>query len=91
MRRSLGHGEVGGRTAAPIWANFMRNMMMNESASDFSVPDGIVKLSIDPATGLLSTDEKTGIFEYFKTGTQPTKYSTPAGKIEKTLIKMDYD
>jgi penicillin-binding protein 1A len=91
MRRSLGHGEVGGRTAAPIWANFMRNMMMNESASDFSVPDGIVKLSIDPATGLLSTDEKTGIFEYFKTGTQPTKYSTPAGKIEKTLIKTDYD
>jgi penicillin-binding protein 1A len=92
MRRSLGPGEVGGRTAAPIWANFMRNALANEPVVDFSIPDGIVRLSIDPHTGLLSSDESSGVFEYFKEGTQPKDYSKAPSKVEKTApTSTDYD
>ena len=92
MRRSLGPGEVGGRAAAPIWANFMRNMLANESSADFSVPEGIIKLSIDPRTGLLSSDESSGVFEYFREGTQPRDYSSAPSKIERAVpSSADYD
>lgn len=35
MRRSLGSVEVGGRAAAPIWANFMRNALSDTPITDF--------------------------------------------------------
>lgn len=91
MRRSLGPGEVGGRAAAPIWANFMRNVLANESVADFSVPEGIIRLSIDPLTGLLSSDESSGVFEYFKEGTQPKEYSKSPVKVEKIIPSGDFD
>ncbi|MGD0281514.1 MAG: PBP1A family penicillin-binding protein, partial [Dissulfurispiraceae bacterium] len=84
MRKSLGRGEVGGRAAAPIWANFMGSFLAGEPADDFPVPEGIVRLPLDPVTGLLVRDEPTTmlgllqqtetpkIYEYFKEGTQPT-------------------
>jgi penicillin-binding protein 1A len=92
MRRSLGPGEVGGRVAAPIWANFMNNILSNESSTDFSVPEGIIKLFIDPRTGLLSSDESSGVSEYFREGTQPRDYSIAPSKIERAVPSLvDYD
>jgi penicillin-binding protein 1A len=92
MRRSLGPGEVGGRAAAPIWANFMRNILANESSSDFSVPEGIIKLFIDPRTGLLSSDGSSGVPEYFREGTQPRDYSSAPPKTERVVpSSADYD
>lgn len=91
MRRSLGPGEVGGRAAAPVWANFMRNALSGGPDSGFPVPEGIVKLPIDPATGLLLRGETAATFEFFKEGTQPTKYSEKPGKIQKENINADYD
>lgn len=35
MKRSLGSVEVGGRAAAPIWANFMRNALSDTPITDF--------------------------------------------------------
>lgn len=35
MRRSLGQLEVGGRAAAPIWANFMKNALSDMPINDF--------------------------------------------------------
>lgn len=91
MRMSLGPGEVGGRAAAPIWANFMRNVLAGEPVMDFSMPEGIVKIPIDPRTGLLSPDESSGVFEYFKEGTQPKDYSSTPSKIERAVPSADYD
>jgi len=94
MRRSLGRGEVGGRAAAPIWANFMKNALSGEPVQEFTVPEGIVRLPIDPVTGLLAADGPTTIlgllqhteapkmYEYFIEGTQPAEYAKPI-KIEK--------
>ncbi len=95
MRKSLGRGEVGGRAAAPIWANFMRDALAGDPVEDFTVPEGIVRLPVDPATGLLVHDEPTTIlgllqhtetpkiYEFFKEGTQPTTYSEAPAKVEK--------
>jgi penicillin-binding protein 1A len=92
MRRSLGRGEVGGRASAPIWAHFMRNVLSGEPAETFAIAEGIVKLQIHPATGLLSYGN-TSVFEYFKEGTQPVKYHEGPEKIDKPKeeINPNYD
>lgn len=35
MRKSLGHGEAGGRVSAPIWARFMKEALSNKEIQDF--------------------------------------------------------
>jgi membrane carboxypeptidase/penicillin-binding protein len=75
MRRSLGHGEVGGRAAAPIWKRFMGSALGGREATRFNVPEGIVRARIDAATGLLadpSAPDSGTLLEYFKEGTAPT-------------------
>ena len=89
MRRSLGPGEVGGRAAAPIWANFMRNTISGE-IHGFQIPEGIVRLPIDPKTGLLS--EEPIFYEYFKEGTNPKEYSPSTVTAERPQpLQADYD
>jgi len=91
MRRSLGHGEVGGRAAAPIWAHFMTNVLADDQPSAFAIPNGIIRLPIDPSTGLLVHDETSATYEYFKEGTQPTTYSKTPKKMERTPSQGDLD
>ncbi len=71
--KNLGSQETGGRAAAPIWTSFMSGALKGEPEG-FVQPDGIVSVFIDPKTALLSRDD-SGIREYFKEGTQPTRYS----------------
>jgi penicillin-binding protein 1A len=78
MRRSLGHGEVGGRAAAPVWQHFMVNTLGGRHAAGFSQPAGISRARIDKATGQLAdplAPESSTIMEYFRDGTVPTEYS----------------
>ncbi len=35
MRKSLGHGEAGGRASAPIWAQFMKEVLSSKEIQDF--------------------------------------------------------
>lgn len=37
MRKSLGHGEAGGRVSAPIWAQFMKEALSNKEPQDFNL------------------------------------------------------
>lgn len=90
MKRTLGRGEVGGRAAAPVWANFMNSVLSDLEPEDFRIPEGIVKAVIDPMTGLLEPDDINGMVEYFKTGTQPKTYSENQGagkKAEKPAVE----
>lgn len=91
MRRSLGRGEVGGRAAAPIWGHFMRSALSGKPAEPFPLPEGIIQVPIDPVNGLLSLDEPSAVYEYFREGTQPTEYSPSAGGVLKETILTDYD
>jgi penicillin-binding protein 1A len=49
---SLGRLEQGGRTALPIWVEYMETALADRPERDDPVPIGIVEASIDPETGL---------------------------------------
>lgn len=91
--RPLGSQETGAKAASPIWLNFMRSASGGEAPLDFSVPEGIVRYPIDPATGLLVKEEIPGVLkEYFKEGTQPTQFAgAPIIPEKKDAVNLDFD
>ena len=91
---SLGKYETGSRAASPIWLGYMREVLKDQSVSDFTVPKGIVFKKIDPKTGLLASSSDDGaIFECFKEGTAPTEYADkPTSSSPSTdFFKLDLD
>jgi penicillin-binding protein 1B len=65
----------GSQSALPIWADFMKKaaVIVPLKGEDFIAPEGIVKVEIDPSTGLLATErclERQE--EYFIKGSEPT-------------------
>ena len=90
--RFLGWGETGGRTAAPIWVDYMRTALADRPVREFPVPEQIVFARIDRKTGLLAdaSNEDT-VFQSFLADTEPTE---TAGQAQTTsedlrLLRMD--
>jgi penicillin-binding protein 1A len=56
-----GRGLTGGGASAPIWAYFMKKALSGKSVVNFPVPEGILFVEVDSATGYLSnrSTEKT--------------------------------
>jgi penicillin-binding protein 1A len=50
----LGHGEVGGRAALPMWMDFMRIALKGERERWPERPPGLVTVRINPETGKLA-------------------------------------
>lgn len=68
---------AGSRSALPIWTEFMKRatILRPLSGKNFTVPDGIVEVTIDPSTGMLATERcLQQQKEYFIKGTEPTIY-----------------
>ncbi len=83
--KSLGEGETGSRAASPIWIGFMKTILSDKPVRIFSVPEDIVFSKIDAKTGLLPIPEtEKTIFECFKEGTAPTKYTQKPGSLVET-------
>jgi penicillin-binding protein 1A len=80
--KSLGHGEAGGRTALPLWIDFMVKAMAGRPVRDFGQPPGVAVVQIDPATGLLPASGAEGVSEVFLDGTAPKETAAPAGEQE---------
>ena len=78
--KSLGHGEAGGRTALPLWIDFMVKAMAGRPVRDFSQPPGVVVVQIDPATGLLPAPGAEGVNEVFLDGTAPKENAVAPGE-----------
>jgi penicillin-binding protein 1A len=75
----LGKGETGGRAALPIWIDFMRAAHEGLPPRDFPMPDGIVLVRVDPATGLLADPSSAdAYFQAFVEGTEPTESAAAA-------------
>ncbi|MBW4056415.1 MAG: PBP1A family penicillin-binding protein [Proteobacteria bacterium] len=75
-----GKGFTGGAVAAPIWERFMRTAVASKPVVDFTRPDTVVSVSIDPATGYLAAPdcpEKRD--EFFIAGTEPKEYCSAHG------------
>jgi penicillin-binding protein 1A len=80
--KKLGRGEAGGKTAAPIWADFMVKATSGRPTKDFVQPPGVVVQRIDKATGLLAAagQDSGTLDEVFLEGTAPTTQAPAAGE-----------
>ncbi len=75
--KPLGNGETGSRAASPIWLEFMQQVLEGKPVRVFQVPEGVVFTKIDADTGLLPIPtSRNTLFECFKEGTVPTRYSS---------------
>lgn len=73
QEKSLGKGEVGGRSALPIWVDYMKAAHEELPQMTFPVPEGIVFANIDGDSGqLASSSTKNIIRQAFLEGTEPT-------------------
>jgi penicillin-binding protein 1A len=91
--RPLGINEQGGRTALPIWVDYMQNALLDRTVTparrivhgDFIPPPGVVQVLIDPDTGLLArhTGGRT-VLEWYRAGTEPTDYTPDRAQINPT-------
>ena len=83
MPSSLGDNETGGKVAAPIWGNFMKDALLIYPSKPFKVPKNIEMVKVNHETGLLSTnDSNNTIYEAFVSGTAPTTYKIkPSGDV----------
>jgi penicillin-binding protein 1A len=91
--KKLGRGEAGGKTAAPIWADFMSRAMAGRPTKDFAQPPGIVVQRIDKASGLLAAagQESNTLDEVFVDGTAPTEHAAAGGGEEASPDKLLLD
>jgi penicillin-binding protein 1A len=76
-RRSLGPSETGARAALPIWMAFMKEAIKQLPVVPFEIPDGVMFVKVDSATGLLESeqegDSQHGTVELFSKGSEPTQ------------------
>lgn len=70
--RSLGNRETGGRSALPMWIDYMKVALANYPDQPITVPPGIVTIRINSETGKYTdaTDPKA-IFESFRLENAP--------------------
>jgi penicillin-binding protein 1A len=71
--RDMGEGETGGRIAAPVFRDFMREALRDTPATPFRIPAGVRLVRVDYTTGLLPTAASTQtILEAYRPDTEPT-------------------
>jgi penicillin-binding protein 1A len=69
---TLGDKETGAKAALPIWIDFMKAALQNESHQYFDIPDDVSQVRMDPITGLAQVDNsKPSVMALFKKGTEP--------------------
>ncbi len=70
--RPLGYGETGGKTALPIWIDYMEQAIPKYGSPEFRVPEGITQVLIKKDTGkVLAPGSPDGFMEAFVEGTNP--------------------
>ncbi|NNL67254.1 MAG: penicillin-binding protein 1A, partial [Myxococcales bacterium] len=91
-KRVLGKGETGGRTALPIWRDYMALALKEHPNRDFPVPAGIVFARVDRETGLLAgADSKGAYLQAFAEGSEPTQTAKQASRGDERgrLLRLD--
>jgi penicillin-binding protein 1A len=89
-QRSLGPKATGSRAALPIWLDFMKQAHEGQDPVDFNVPDGLLIRTIDPRSGLLSTEQcRNSLHEAFLPGTEPRRYCEEQGTLAEDPTIQD--
>lgn len=71
--RPLGELEEGGRTALPIWVDFMREALRDVPQKALTPPEGIIELKVNAVTGGTKDADLDPVFEYFRVDKLPTE------------------
>jgi penicillin-binding protein 1A len=71
----LGEKETGGRAATPIWTTFMQQALADRPIADFTIPEGVTFVDIEPWSGLRAVAGSSSRREVFVTGTEPTGFA----------------
>jgi penicillin-binding protein 1A len=70
--KTLGKGSTGGGLAAPIFKEFMAEVLKDVPPAEFQVPEGMKLIAINRKTGMQAAEGEPGtIMEAFKPGTGP--------------------
>ena len=70
--RPLGYGETGGKTALPMWIDYMSSAIAKYGAPEFPTPEGITNLLVNKETGKpLPPGSGEGFLESYVTGFDP--------------------
>lgn len=89
QEKSIGQGEVGGRTALPIWVDYMKAAHEKLPAMTLAVPEGIVFANIDGDSGQLATTSSRNVIrQAFKEGTEPSSVKASSEE-ESDFYKQD--
>jgi penicillin-binding protein 1A len=77
VNRSLGPAETGSHMALPLWIHFMEKALADLPPDDFKIPENVVAIPVNLATGRPATaDDRGSILEYFIRGTEPARPQT---------------
>lgn len=89
--KSLGRDETGGKAALPIWIKYMEVALKGMPVYQYKIPQGVVKLKIDPEDGTLLSDFSfsDGIEEYFYHENPPPSATYDIPSLEDTT-EQDY-
>jgi penicillin-binding protein 1A len=91
QEKSLGRGEGGGRTALPIWVEYMKAAHEGLPVRSFPTPDGIVFSSLDNETGrLASSNSKEVVRQAFVIGTEPKEIQDDSSSSPSTETQDFY-
>lgn len=75
--RPLGYGETGGKTALPMWMDYMTEAIPKYGAPEFTVPEGITSVLVNKETGKpLPPGSGEGFLESFVMGFDPNSETT---------------
>lgn len=79
--------EYGAMAALPMWMYFMEAVLKGKPERTLEPPPGIVRVKIDPVTGLLARDDQlNAIPEFFIEGNLPTHNTPTASIVEEERI-----
>jgi penicillin-binding protein 1A len=73
LNQPLGESEEGALTAVPIWMDYMREALRGVPEKQRTIPDGIVEMKVNAATGGTRNADVDPLFEYFRTDMLPTE------------------
>lgn len=86
--KKLGESEFGGRAALPIWQKYMEQVLSGVPEQEQPMPEGIVRVRIDPKTGLLAGPHSDSAnFEVFRSEDAPVQQAEVP--LENIFIHID--
>ncbi|MBF0256083.1 MAG: peptidase, partial [Gammaproteobacteria bacterium] len=86
--RPMGNKETGGNVALPAWIEFMAEALKTLPEKPLSLPAGMYRLKIDPATGApAEPDQRKVIEEYFRVGVPQRETDSTQGGEDPQLLE----